>query len=519
MVRSINDFKKSKKEENSSINVDNKKELNQDIDAGSKTLEYGIDEFLRVQYPSALKKFKRAAEEGCARAYYFLGLMYIEGLGDTEGFGLVNSYEEAIKQWSLGKEKGDDLCEICLLDKKDFNDKYDNKRRKEARDVLEKQKENSYFFGFQLVRLCNKFGCSLLDYDQEKTILEESANLCNGLAKYELFKFYVKNKRIVTALEYLKEAAESSQYPKALIKMGNIYENGEYGQQVNKKAALDYYQRASDYGSEQADLFLGMLYYKNQEYPKAFAPMKRAARVGEAAVEMGRMDILTDELVDVKDYIATMYYLGLMFKNGWGTDTDTEEGDSWTQKAKNNGFEEPEKQQMVQSDITKKNDIRGALSEYVSFIEERRFKGVSQRETSAELVEKIVGSRNIDYWKFCSLHGVINQKAVAKANNNYAGLKNRPHEVLAVLEDESRPVFRGKNGLMITLNKLITSQGWDVLLKDIADIIFEDDIMKVICEDGTDHMFKWKDSFKDTDTIRTLILAFVFIAKAFDKHV
>lgn len=518
MVRSINDFKKSKKEENS--NVDNKKELNQDIDAGSKTLELGIDEFLRVQYESALKKFKHAAEKGCARAYYFVGLMYIEGLGDTEGLGLVNGYKEAIKQWGEGKEKGDDLCEICLLDKKDFNDKYDNKRRKEARDVLEKQKENSYFFGFQLVRLCNKFGCSLLDYDQEKTILEESAKIRNGLAKYELFKFYVKNEEISKAFKYLEEAAASSQYPKALIKMGNIYENGEYGKQVNIEGALDYYQRASDYGSEQADLFLGMLYYKNQEYPKAFAPMKRAARVGEATAEMGRIDILTDELVDEKDYIAAMYYLGLMFKNGWGTDVDTEEGESWIQKAKNNGFEESEEQQIVQPGITKQKDlIRDVISKYVSFIEERRFKGASQRDTAAEVVEKIVGIKNIDYWKFCSPRGVINQKAVAKANNNYAGLKNRPPEVLAILEDESRSALRGKNGLMITLNRLITSQGWEVLLKDITDVIFEDNIMKVICEDGTDHMFQWKDSFKNTDTIRTLVLTFVFIAKAFEKHV
>ena len=491
---------------------------------GDDNLHYGKQDFLSAHFNEAFNNFSDSADQGCARAYYFLGLILAEGLGVAE------NPEQAKEEWNKGKERGDKLCAITLLDEDEFNDIYDEDESEQAQWALENI-ENDSFFGFQMAKLCSEYGCSLLDGGQLKEILERSAKEGNVLAMYELYKFYIEDRNIAKANETLLEAAKR-QYPKAMVKMGELYENGSDSHLVDEEKAIHWYLQAKAANSHLANLRLGLFYYRRQEYKSAFAYMKRAAKAG---------------------YPEAMFKLGLMYQNGWGTRIKTDAAKEFLQEAVKKGWREadnhlsadknedtklpvdtppPDRRPRSQTpafsqltpveegnstpvveetgdDTVKKSDI---ISRGEGLVDTLYSQGKSQRDTAKEIVLSIVGSKNINSWKFSPK---IDSKSIADANKNYAG-RNLPFDVLAILDEETRPIFKGRTGIMITSQKLITSQGCNIFLSNIKDVAVYGKNIDIFCKDETVYRYSLKKEVTDdAEIIKALILVLAYAARIY----
>lgn len=159
---------------------DNLTDASGTVDAVEDTLAKAKQAFLQGDYPKALQDFMDISD-GCPRANYFLGLMYQENLGTKVDNAVAKDY------WQRGQQAGDKLCKICLLDKDDFLDSYDDED--DVEENLSDELKDS-FFAFQFAKLCDAYGSSGLDADEIKRYFYESAEEHNALAYYELYKFY-----------------------------------------------------------------------------------------------------------------------------------------------------------------------------------------------------------------------------------------------------------------------------------------------------------------------------------------
>lgn len=502
---------------------------------GEEYLHYGKQDFLSARFPEAFKNFNEAAAKGCVRAYYFLGLMYSEGLGVSDDRGM------AIQEWGIGSENGDLLCHMCLMDEGEFVDIYDEEESDEAQDALAQAEEDN-FFAFQLAKICDDYGCSLLDPEQLKAYFELSAKDGNVLAMYALYKFYIEDNKYSEAKDTLIKAAER-QYPRAMIKIGELYENGQddFPQDLNQ--AMGWYSMAKDAKCSEANLHLGLIYYKREEYKSAFVYMKRAAKAG---------------------HVEAMVKLGLMYKNGWGTRVKVEEAMNLWRQAKSKGSAEAaayletdvlsadvdagksntEVQIVVNADVTPVAEpvdelsrgnqdaisslvgtVTGDVSKIISHedkqkepeapyakeIKAMKASGQGQRDVAKEIVNMVVGSKNIDCWKFCP-H--IDSKYIAAANNNYAG-RNLPFDVLGILDDAIIPAFMGRSGIMLTSKKLITSNGINILLESIKSVAVQGKTLELVCADGSQYQYNSKKTFSEGAAIEKLLLALAHVAKIY----
>ena len=502
---------------------------------GEEYLHYGKQDFLSARFPEAFKNFNEAAEKGCIRAYYFLGLMYSEGLGVSDDSSM------AIQEWGIGSENGDLLCHMCLMDEGEFVDIYDDEESDEAQDALAQAEEDN-FFAFQLAKICDDYGCSLLDPEQLKAYFELSAKDGNVLAMYALYKFYIEDNKYSEAKDTLIKAAER-QYPRAMIKIGELYENGQddFPQDLNQ--AMGWYSMAKDAKCSEGNLHLGLIYFKREEYKSAFVYMKRAAKAG---------------------HVEAMVKLGLMYKNGWGTRVKVEEAMNLWRQAKSKGSAEAAGylemdesavdivigqdntsiETVVNANVTAVEEpvddfsmanqddvssIAGALTgiiannlnnieeqkkvniPYAKEIEAMKAEGLGQRDVAKEIVNMIIGSKNIDCWKFCPR---IESKYIVAANNNYAG-RNLPFDVLGILDDAIIPAFMGRSGIMLTSKKLITSNGINILLESIKSVAVQGKKLELVCTDGSQYQYNSKKTFSEGATIEKLLLALAHVAKTY----
>jgi hypothetical protein len=62
--------------------------------------EEGLAAYERAAYETAFKEFMEAAEQGHAEAQFYLGLMYLEGIG------VLKNYAEAFKWFRMAAEQG-----------------------------------------------------------------------------------------------------------------------------------------------------------------------------------------------------------------------------------------------------------------------------------------------------------------------------------------------------------------------------------------------------------------------------
>ena len=265
-------------------------------------VDFGEQALLSGDYPRALQNF-RDIEAECARADYFLGLMYAEGLS------VEQDEKKAVSYWASGEEKGDLLCKICRMDEDDFIDTYEEDSE-EVRIALHEADMDS-FFGFQFAKKCDECGSALLEEAEKIRYYEAAAVQGNVLAMYELYKSYKENSKHENAKDSLEQAAER-RYPKAMIQIGEFYEHGTEGYPQDLDKALMYYNMAKDAKYPPANSHLGKIYFSCGQYKSAFPYIKRAAKAGD------------DE---------AMLTLAEIYQNGLGTRQRPEEAQKWFEEA------------------------------------------------------------------------------------------------------------------------------------------------------------------------------------------
>ena len=266
-------------------------------------VDFGEQALLSGDYPRALKNFLDIEAE-CARADYFLGLMYAEGIS------VEQNAETAVSYWRSGEEKGDLLCKICLMEEDDFNDSYEDEDSEEVRIALYEADMDS-FFGFQFAKKCDACSSALLVEADKIRYYEASAVRGNVLAMYELYESYKGNNNPDKAKVALEQAAER-RYPKAMIQIGEFYEHGTEGYPQDLDKALMYYNMAKDAKYPPANSHLGKIYFSCGQYKSAFPYIKRAAKAGD------------DE---------AMLTLAEIYQNGLGTRQRPEEAQKWFEEA------------------------------------------------------------------------------------------------------------------------------------------------------------------------------------------
>lgn len=495
--------------------------LSNDNIIGDK-LEKGIQAFLQGDYPAALQDFTDISDN-CPRANYFLGLMYQENLGTKVNLEVASAY------WQKGKEAGDKLCEICLLDEDAFNECYDDED--EAKEILQEELKDN-FFAFQFAKLCNKYDSDVLDPEEKTRYFQKSAEAGNALAYYDLYEIYCKDNKNDKAGENLNEAAAKN-YPKALITVGEFYEKGADGYLQDLDKAENFYTRAKEQKYAAANKHLGELYYGKKEYASAFVYIKRAAKAGD---------------------IACMEKLAYMYENGLGTKQRLEDAMQWRDKAgmsapkfageyvvppkADNVIQQPFSAPAVSSTNTveqvnaaeadevlqnEENDLPDNWSQhmqqlfyklqnyYAPKIDELYLSGLKQRDAAKNVVALITRGRVLLGWKWCP----VETRLIAAANNSYAG-KNLPFDVLAIFDDSaiSVPVFTGKSGIMLTSTKFISSQ-FVVPLADIENVAVEGNELLLSCNNNQKYVFCANRFFEQAELIEELLLALVYTAKKY----
>lgn len=285
-------------------------------DVEIEAMRLGKQDFLNDDYPGAVHHFEKAVNEGEPRGYYFLGLM------QNEGLGCKANLEEGSRLWRVGAKQGDLLCALCTMDADDFDDAYGDADEDEAQEVLAIAEKDS-FFAYQLVKLNKEYDSTLIDGSKVLGYLESAKNDRRGniLAMYYLYDFYKGDHKDDLAKACLEEAA-SRRYPKAMIKLGQLYENGLDGYPRDDEKALSWFVLALDAKCKEANEHVGRIYFNRGEYNTAFVNIKRAAK---------------------DDSAESMVRLGRMYQNGWGTKINIDKAVEWYTKAKEQGSEDAAK--------------------------------------------------------------------------------------------------------------------------------------------------------------------------------
>lgn len=143
--------------------------------------------------------------------------------------------------------------------------------------------------------------------------------------------------------------------PKAMNAIGNMYFNG---QGVDKSClnAIAWYEKAAQAGYLQSWVNLGIVYKTggdiDQDFKKAYSFFQKASELGlsDGTYYLGLMHYFglgcaqdynrAFELFSStkEDNLASMYMLGLCYRNGYGTARDTAEGNTMLRKAVSYGY-------------------------------------------------------------------------------------------------------------------------------------------------------------------------------------
>jgi uncharacterized protein len=145
----------------------------------------------------------------------------------------------------------------------------------------------------------------------------------------------VVNKNIDSALYWYKRSLNRG-YEGACINLGNLYRFGKEVPQ-NFKEATKYYIKGVAQNDNECKTLLAYMYYKGlgiqQDYEKSFLLYKESAEMGNE---------------------SSMYFLGICYKNGYGTAANKVLANEWLQKAasKNNRLAAAELKEEVPENIS-----------------------------------------------------------------------------------------------------------------------------------------------------------------------
>ena len=188
---------------------------------------------------------------------------------------------------------------------------------------------------------------------------EESANAGFEKSQRRLFELYSSGDGVKEdgneALKWLIKMAENND-PDVLLKVGDIYNYGKYGININKANAFFWYEKSANQGNTDAMCELGEFYFngygvqKNQS--KAFDWDKKAAELGNSRGQY-RVGYDYEKGIGVfsnyaeafkwyekaanQGYTDAMCKLGFFYYNGYGVEKDLNKSFSWDLKAASSG--------------------------------------------------------------------------------------------------------------------------------------------------------------------------------------
>ena len=204
-------------------------------------------------YNKAINWYKKSAEQGDAKAAFFLGGIYDEALGTPS-----ERFSDKVKTYLLGKDK------TLLKNQKEAIQWYKKAAKKDYPDAMP-----------HLNEMMEKV------YGKEGTIKRYKNAINKGEEVYWnkqfLANFYFRigeyNKRIKIYNELIKEHPERK--GDWLVSIGNTYMKDSLN---NREKELEYYRQAAKYGNKMAMHNLGIYYGDIKDYKTAEMWFKQAGK-------------------------------------------------------------------------------------------------------------------------------------------------------------------------------------------------------------------------------------------------
>jgi len=232
-------------------------------------------------YLKAFEWFKKAAEQGLARAQANLGRSY------RKGCGVEQDYQKAVEWYTKAAEQGDVTAQLNL--------------------------GICYYNGYGVEQ----------DYKKAVEWYTKAAEQGNAWAQNNLgicyYNGYGVEKDYKKAVEWYTKAAEQG-HKSSQNNLGVCYENGQ-GVEKDYKKAVEWYTKAAEQGNDNAQCELGYCYENGKgvekDYKKAVEWYTMAAEQGNASAQNG---------------------LGNCFYNGYGCKKDFSKAVEWYTKAAEQDF-------------------------------------------------------------------------------------------------------------------------------------------------------------------------------------
>ena len=331
---------------NSKINIKTFLISNPQIQVEEK-LEEAEKLFLDCKLDEAFEVFKVLAEQGNARAMYFMGEYY------THQYGHVGQDIEIGNQWrKKGYELGDVLSSLNVA----YSFPEDSPERNELFDrmfkpTLELAQSGDVFAQNEIGELY--FIGYIEEIDEEKKLywLKKAAESGHWRSMCELGEWFEDNEKYSEAIKWYKKAAEKG-YAAAENYLALCYAKGK-GVEVDKYEAVKWYKKAAEHGLAigQANLAYCYEYGEGveQDLDKAIKWYKKAFENGddESGTNLG---LLLAEVGDYKEAVKWLRksaeredavaenYLAFCYHEGKGVEVDKYEAVKWYKKAAEHGL-------------------------------------------------------------------------------------------------------------------------------------------------------------------------------------
>ena len=240
----------------------------------------GVAAYKRGDYAIALQSYRKAADQGDARAQNNLGAMY------ENGQGVPQSYTEAIRWYRLAADQGDATAQNNLGSMYSY-----------GRGVPQNYAEAMKWF-----RLAADQGDAKAQHNLG--VMNESGQ---GVPQ-----------SYTEAMRWYRLAADQG-YANAQNNLGSMYIYGR-GVPQNYAEAMKWYRLAADQGNARAQVNLGIMYGKGQGTPKNYAEaMKWFRLAADRGDAQGQVDV------------------GVCYRDGMGVPQDYTEAIKWFRLAANQG--------------------------------------------------------------------------------------------------------------------------------------------------------------------------------------
>jgi TPR repeat protein len=321
-----------------------------DVKNTQENLMRAIECFDQKKYIDAFNRFERLTN--LETAQYYLGLMYLNGLGVKQDYQIAFEYltqasenSDTPAAYLIGfmYEEGFGVTKNIVM-AYNWYQKADQKGIKEAQHKLGKIYENG--LGVKT------------DILQAKEYYQKAAEQGLAEAQQRLGYLYERglegNFNEQKAIEWYQKAANQGEST-AQIRLGSMYESGR-GIPVDYQVALDLYQKAASQGNARAYKNIGVLFEFGkgviQDYHKAKIWYEKAVNQGDklAYFNLGSLYLFGNGVkkneIKAKEYyemagkngnMNAQYNLGLMYEIGKGVSQDIEKAIEWYKLAANQG--------------------------------------------------------------------------------------------------------------------------------------------------------------------------------------